>query len=294
MGEIEPYEGQVLADRSKGYWYGYTIYYDISTAPDDRHYKVAVFRQDYPTEEVRGQEWNIEIRHIAWFQTLDEAKTAAEAFADEMHWQREVEYLGVGRELRKQANEEVLKVANELRDVTEKEPEKLTSRFRYYDEDREWENAASTKPIVRIEASARNEYILVEVMGRTNPTSTDYWDGNWLNTEVTIRAGGFRGYLTGYLFAEDFITFRDELTTLYTTLSGSASLTTMEDWLSMEMIGDGKGHITAKCTVMDEPGMGNTLQFKFELDQTFIPPILESLSELSNLFPVIGNRKTTG
>lgn len=294
MYETEPFNGQELLNGGSSFWYGFSISYDLSTAPEDRHYKVSIFRTDYPTEEVVGHTWAIDMTYNAWFQTLEEATTAAKAFLDEMHWQREVENLGVGKELRKQAEEEVLKVANELRKVWELEPDKLNSRFRYYDDTdiEELSKVISNKsgdPVIRIESADNNEFIFIEALERTQLTSTDYWDGNWLNTEVTIKVGGFRGHVGGYLRTDEFATFREEVTALYSTLSGSATFRTMEEWLLIEMIGDGKGHITAEGSLIDNPGIGNTVRFKLELDQTFLPSLLEELNTLIDRYPIIGS-----
>jgi len=289
MDEAERYDGQEVGG-GVSWWYAYGISYDLSTSPDDHPYKVEIHRYELPhlTEEVRGNTWGLDMGYTAWFPTLEEAKAAAEAFVDEMHWQREAENLGAGRELMKQAHAEMLKVANELRRVSKIEPGQLTSRFRYYDLDKEWELDRDRMPGVRIEAGDDNEFILIDAINEERAYK-DYWDAGWPNAHAAIKVGSFRGDVGGYLRGTDLATFQAELTALYNTLSGSALLRTREDWLSIEMIGDGKGHIIAKCAVTDNPGIGNTLQFKLELDQTFLPTILEALSELRALFPIVGS-----
>lgn len=44
----------------------------------------------------------------------------------------------------------------------------------------------------------------------------------------------------------------------------------MEHWLRVTVVGDGRGHMTAKCVARDEPGMGSQLTFEIAFDQTFM------------------------
>jgi hypothetical protein len=39
---------------------------------------------------------------------------------------------------------------------------------------------------------------------------------------------------------------------------------------------------------MDEPGMGNELRFRLQLDQTYLPAIIDSLLEVEAAFPILG------
>jgi hypothetical protein len=53
--------------------------------------------------------------------------------------------------------------------------------------------------------------ITMSVMRRTHTGCTDYWDGNWLTTDVRVAIGGFRGRVDCDLRAEEFLKFRDDL-----------------------------------------------------------------------------------
>ena len=133
-------------------------------------------------------------------------------------------------------------------------------------------------------------FALIKVTGRTYPTRKDYWDGNWLNAEVRVSVGGFRAQVEGNLRAEEFVRFREELASLYDNLSGTASFKTMEEWLSVEISGDGRGHMIAECVAMDRPGWGNSLHFWLGFDQTYMPDMLEQLDKIIELFPIVGER----
>ena len=132
------------------------------------------------------------------------------------------------------------------------------------------------------------EYIHIAFTGRSHPDATDYWDGNWLASDVTIHAGGFHARLQGDLRAEEFASFQTQLSTLYATLSGTATFDTMENWLSLILTADHQAHITAQCLAKDDPGIGNTLTFSLDLDQSFLPAILQQLAEITTLYPVLG------
>jgi hypothetical protein len=130
------------------------------------------------------------------------------------------------------------------------------------------------------------EYIALNVSGRVFPNAMDIWDANWLNCTVEIAAGAFLGRVQGMIRTEELETFRGQLLRLYDGLNGEAEFSTMEGWVSLRLIGDGRGHIEARCRLDDEPGVGNTLTCRLSVDQTFLPPLLQQLSELISTYPV--------
>jgi hypothetical protein len=134
-----------------------------------------------------------------------------------------------------------------------------------------------------------DDQLVITVTGRMHPGRTDYWDGNWLVTPLELRVGGFTGRIMAALRANELLSFRDQLRTLYDTLTGQATLDSIEHWIHLDFEGDGAGHVAVKGMVKDEPGMGNTLRLSLDLDQTFLPMILEQLDEVDRAFPVLGH-----
>ena len=126
------------------------------------------------------------------------------------------------------------------------------------------------------------------MISRTHPFANDSADGNWLNTRIQLAVGGFSGLIDGQLRANELETFRIELAKLYRTLSGQATLSTLEDWLTLEIVGDGKGHLSFHGEIMDEPGIGNTFKFRLELDQSFVSKTINDLEQVTKAFPVLG------
>lgn len=49
------------------------------------------------------------------------------------------------------------------------------------------------------------------------------------------------------------------------------------------------GHMTFECTVRDQPGIGNTLEFLLATDQTFTRFTVAELAAVVKRFPVIGS-----
>jgi hypothetical protein len=131
-------------------------------------------------------------------------------------------------------------------------------------------------------------HIIVSAVRRENPDAADYWDGNWLVCTATIAAGGFRGRFDAQLRADEFARFREQLRPLYEKLVGRAVFDPMEPWMRIEVDGDGKGHFRATCRATDQVGVGNTLSFTIDFDQTELPEILKGLDAVCEAFPVVG------
>jgi hypothetical protein len=148
------------------------------------------------------------------------------------------------------------------------------------------------KPQFRIGASD-SHYLTVRPLYRPYDQCQDYWDGNWVNSQIIIRVGGFNGNITASLRTDEFMRFKEELSRLYSTLKGRASFSSMEHWLTIHVEGDGLGHFEAECVVMDEVGIGNRLQFRLDFDQTELPGIVKGLEGILQAFPVRGRANSS-
>ena len=49
-----------------------------------------------------------------------------------------------------------------------------------------------------------------------------------------------------------------------------------------------RGHVEFAGEVRDEPGIGNTLEFRLALDQTHLGAMIDQLDRAATAFPVIG------
>ena len=138
--------------------------------------------------------------------------------------------------------------------------------------------------------SPTSEYLQVRALRRTHVGSTDFWDGNWLTCRIEAAVGGFKARVDADLRSEEFVELHDQLSAINERLSGEAKFTTLEGWLAMDMSIDRLGHVTARCELLDEPGVGNRLDFTLNLDQTYLSPILAGLKAIILAFPVLDPR----
>ncbi|RYE00990.1 MAG: hypothetical protein EOP50_02770 [Sphingobacteriales bacterium] len=114
----------------------------------------------------------------------------------------------------------------------------------------------------------------------------DYHDDNWVRVSVRVCAGAFSGEFDGTFLTPEFSEFRDSLRVLHRSLTGKATFSTLEGQLTLELAGDGRGHISLRGVALDAPGMGNKLEFRFDLDQGHLSPALADLDEIVAAFPV--------
>ena len=138
--------------------------------------------------------------------------------------------------------------------------------------------------------SETSDFLRVRALKRAHPTCNDYWDGNWIRCNVEVIVGGFRGTVNEDLRSEEFAQFHDQLRILYERLTGKAAFGALEGWLEIDVAGDGYGHLTAKCELVDQPGTGNRLTFEIGFDQTYLPSVIAGLEKILAAFPVMGHR----
>ena len=102
--------------------------------------------------------------------------------------------------------------------------------------------------------------------------------------------GWVRAGVAASLRTTDFSSFRAQLEKLYEELKAEAAFETMEEWLSIELSGDGRGHVETRAEVTDAPGTGNRLRFSISgIDQTHLVDVVARLVEIEGAFPTIGS-----
>jgi hypothetical protein len=145
--------------------------------------------------------------------------------------------------------------------------------------------AASTEILVGDSAA---QHVLIRPLSRSQPGLFDYWDENWIDCEIEIAAGAFRGRFRANLGSEAFHAFAGQVDELNRTIDHVAGLTSMEGQLSLSLAGDGNGHIQVAGEAVDVARTGNRLQFRFEIDQACLSEISRSLGYVLAVFPVLG------
>jgi hypothetical protein len=133
---------------------------------------------------------------------------------------------------------------------------------------------------------SEQERVEVDVLHYERARVGEYHDDNWLTVEIRVRAGGFRGKVSAAIVTDELVRFVSQLRPLFETLRGSAEFSTMEGQLSLQLTGDGKGHIELRGEVADRPGIGNRLHFALEFDQSQLGASISELEKVISEFPV--------
>lgn len=121
--------------------------------------------------------------------------------------------------------------------------------------------------------------LIVEIDGRANERD------DWLAATISVHAGAFSATIHATLVTCDFPHFRTQLEALHKTLSGSAAFDTIERQLKINCVGNERGGIAVDGIVQDRVGDGNELRFRFDIDQTYLPRIIQELRTIESEFP---------
>ena len=133
---------------------------------------------------------------------------------------------------------------------------------------------------------SEHERIEVEVLRYERAPAGEYYDDNWLTSQIRVRAGGFRGQVDAAVLTGELSAFLTGLRPLHETLRGTAEFSTMEQQLHLRLIGDGKGHIELTGEIADQPGIGNRLHFTLQIDQSQLGASIHELEKVTTEFPV--------
>jgi hypothetical protein len=132
-----------------------------------------------------------------------------------------------------------------------------------------------------------SDFVKIKINGFSYPSSTDFWDGNWINSTISLRAGAFKASYDAELRNVDFYQLMNELERLHDNLKGSANFFTIEEYLEIKINGDGIGHFTADCVAIDFPGVDQSkLQFRLNFDQTEINGLIRMISDILDNYPI--------
>lgn len=135
-------------------------------------------------------------------------------------------------------------------------------------------------------ASDGGDQLRIDVFGYEREPVGEYFDDNWLTVAVEVKAGGFNGLFSASFLAGEIDEFHQDAANLYDSLTGQAKFRTLEEQLSIDLTGDGLGHILLTGNTGDRPAIGNTLAFAFNLDQTQLRSSVEGLAKVLAAFPV--------
>ncbi|MFN0019660.1 MAG: hypothetical protein ACKVP0_15490 [Pirellulaceae bacterium] len=90
------------------------------------------------------------------------------------------------------------------------------------------------------------------------------------------------------LRADEFAVFLEHVQELNSSLVGTAELRTLEGGLTLRLWIHERGDMWVDGDIFDGTLDGNRLRFHFNLDQSYLPPVISQLQTLLTRYPVIG------
>jgi len=137
--------------------------------------------------------------------------------------------------------------------------------------------------------SPGENHLSLRPLRRTEPDSTDFWEGNWLKVDVSVRAGAFAGRFEADLRTEELEGFAGQLAALEGASTGAAALDSAEGWVSVRLALAPDGRLEGACEVRDDPAMGSSLRFRLGVEAAQRPVLLAALGAILRAFPVVGD-----
>ena len=99
----------------------------------------------------------------------------------------------------------------------------------------------------------------------------------WFTAKIRVNCEGFKNSFNASFMKGELEGFAEELDSLHTNLRGTARFEPMEPWLNLFCTGDGRGHVQVRGEAQSIMGSATFLTFSFDIDQTYIPKIVEAL-----------------
>ena len=129
----------------------------------------------------------------------------------------------------------------------------------------------------------------IRVVGRQFPDADDFWDGNWLQVEVHMKANGAEVTVQGPILRSDEIaTFLIGLEVMNRELSGKAELLCMEPNLNISIAFEGSlGSIRGIVEIT--PEFSNQFhRFQVGGNPSDLPKLITECRRVLSRFPVVG------
>ncbi|MGF3106162.1 WapI family immunity protein [Rossellomorea sp. DUT-2] len=130
--------------------------------------------------------------------------------------------------------------------------------------------------------------IEIDVIGREYPISSDYWDGNWVVSNVKVEIPGYNVNFNASLRTDDIIDFVNDLKLMSRNLSGKAILKNLDSFIHFEGEMDKLGHIEWSGETCYPAGSGAVLTFEFVSNQSYLDVLIKELEDITYVYPVIG------
>lgn len=133
-----------------------------------------------------------------------------------------------------------------------------------------------------------NEKVEIEVLARTHADTTNYWDINWIESNIKVDIPGYLVHFNASLRTDELRDFVNELKLMNGNLKGKATLNNLDNYLHFECEMNHLGKIQWSGETCFPSGNGAVLNFEFTSDQSYLQSLIEELNAILEAFPVIG------
>ncbi len=129
----------------------------------------------------------------------------------------------------------------------------------------------------------------IDVLAREYPNSSDYWDGNWVLSNVKVYIPGYYVDFNASLRTDDIRDFFTDLKAMNRNLAGKAILKNLDSFIHLEGEMDKLGHIKWSGETCYPAGSGAVLTFEFTSNQSYLEDLIKELEKITYEYSVIGN-----
>ena len=140
-----------------------------------------------------------------------------------------------------------------------------------------------------MEIGGHGGHIKIDVQAYERTETSDEDDANWLVTYCNVAVAEFSCILKLSLVTRDFVEFLAQLEKAVDSLNGTATLTTVEEGLFIEIKFNHAGHADvfgrarSQTSIVPEQSV---LSFSFETDQSFLGQTVQELKGIVAQFPI--------
>ena len=136
--------------------------------------------------------------------------------------------------------------------------------------------------------SIKFEKLKIWIHGRQFPDANDYWDGNWLLVTAHYAADGSSVSTSGAIIhLPEIAGWALGAKKIIDTLQGEAGLYCMEPNLAVILKAKSLGHIDVELSITPDD-ITQQHKYFFELDQTYLPPLIQQCEEVLQNYPIRG------
>lgn len=128
----------------------------------------------------------------------------------------------------------------------------------------------------------------IDILSREYPDSTDYWDGNWVISNVKVQIPGYYVDFNANLRTDEIRNFLNDLKLMNSQLSGKAKLKNLDSFINFDCAMNKLGHINWSGETCYPAGSGAVLNFEFVSNQSYLEDLIKELEDINYVYPVIG------